>query len=852
MWVRDGDGFYLVARNIGVASVRAEVDPTAARGLRLEGAPFRRVAPGQVQAFEFRHLAGEEILGLLRVRSDDGLREQWWERRSWRERALRLAGTVKVRAERWVVGSPAVLFPPEVRRQFVRIWNDSEVERTFQSETPADCKVTALGVPLGPNPLLLSPGGSLQLAMEPVGGRTEGPLTVWRAGPEAERLPIYRMRSSRPEKGCDLVVAIDFGTRNTGIRVRWRRTLVPAKPAGTVDAIGDRGQAARFPTQMVLHRSDRTFRWGSDAADYIAASRMTAEEVPVMNLKTYLREGDERYTQVRTEWTNAELVRRYFERIIHRLDEYLRTADPEHPVNRAHLDVRYVLCRPVLDANEGDVEGKRYEAALLSALGSCGIAERQVTFIHEPVAAAIGVARRRDELLALPDGTALAIVDSGGGTTDVALARVRLEAGRVSLDITGSYALHLAPDNPVMTALQYYGVRDRQVGGNVLDWALTHALMRNAAPLLEGEGGRPVPDSLWRPPADRNLAAAQMRDFVLICRQMKERFARASTQYLNRTPGQPREAGEVLPFPNRPDLQGIYLVHAHFDEHILAPTLRPVAEELVERINRHGGAGVRGQGSEARGQGSGARDQGAGVRSPELGGKASGAELQDREALGSSSPSTAGASDNSPSSAPAEAVNDGSNSSFIPHLSSFTTRPRSTEVRRVFYVGGTNIDPFVRQHFSRSFPLAPQENDPNSQSDARIAERLNAVVEGAVWYDEQLYAPSPVTLLLRIGTVEEVIIPEGAALVPVGVASPKFFTEIVDPGEELNAYLVAEGSDLPEPVIVCRSFYRNDTPVPQEATLRLTTSREKGQVAELQVGPDRRDQWRFALVEGED
>src|SRR5258707_14968 len=72
---------------------------------------------------------------------------------------------------------------------------------------------------------------------------------------------------------------------------------------------------------------------------------------------------------------------------------------------------------------------------------------------------------------------------------------------------------------------------------------------------------------------------------------------------------------------------------------------------------------------------------------------------------------------------------------------------RRNEIKRVFYIGGTNIDPFVRLRFGRAFPYAGQSAD----ADLAISERLNAVVEGAVWLDEALYIPSPLTLALRLG-----------------------------------------------------------------------------------------------------
>jgi hypothetical protein len=769
----------LLARNVGLSPVRVEADADAARGVRLLGSPSRRVAPGQLQAYDLIHSPEEEIGGTLLVRSENGPRAEWWERRSWRSGEIRLPLHVRVREESWVVGSPAVLFPAGLRRQFVRIWNDAEGERAFRSDTPLGYRVAEQGRALGARSVPIPGRGSLLLTLEQEASLAEAAAdATWRAGPEGVSAPLIRMTASGANPGADAVVAIDFGTRNTGVRVRWRRTLVPEKPAGTVDPVGDRGDADRFPTQMVLHLQERTFRWGSDAADHVTSGRMRSEEVAIDNLKTYLREGHERFVHLRPEWTNEELLARYFERVIHRVDEYFRTASPSRPLARESLKVRYVLCRPVLDANEGDEIGLRYEQALLRAMARWGIPEEAVSLVQEPVAAAIGIARRRaEDLLALPEGTAVAVVDSGGGTSHAALARVRLAGGRVSLDLADSYALRLGADNPAvhaLAALEQHGFEDRrEVGGNLLDRVLAVDLGDRADRLLESDGP-PLPRNIWRnpqsnePPAKPGslLAQARVRDIIRISRRLKERFAKVSTQYLNRPPGAPREAGEVLPFPNRPDLAGIYLTHDLYERQVLGPVLRPVVGELSGRI------------ATAKGEG----------------------------------------------------------------------RVRPGEVRRVFYVGGTNIDPFVRQHFGRAFPLAPPENDAASQSDERISERLNAVVEGAVWFDEQLFEPSPLALTLRMGGREEPLIAQGAPLLPAGIAPPRFHTEVLAPGQELDASLFASGSGLEAPVAVARGFYRNEGPEAQEVTLSVAVSREFGCVAEL-LAPARVEQWRFALAE---
>jgi hypothetical protein len=149
------------------------------------------------------------------------------------------------------------------------------------------------------------------------------------------------------------------------------------------------------------------------------------------------------------------------------------------------------------------------------------------------------------------------------------------------------------------------------------------------------------------------------------------------------------------------------------------------------------------------------------------------------------------------------------------------------------------------------FPLAPGDDDAGSQSDARIQERMEAVVDGAVWFDEQLYAPSPLSLSIRAKGEEVNLVLEGAPLLPAGIAAPRFFVERLDPGAELEATLVAAGSGLDEPVEVARALFRNDEAQSREVALSILVSREWGCVAELQWGSERLPQWRFALAGGE-
>lgn len=775
--VQSGGTLYLVAANSGRDAVRVRLDVSQLRGFRLTGASKAQVDGDQPFAFALQHFPGESSGGHVVLFSEDAPRRRpsasdpnapWWEVRAERSEQRRAQQIVRVVADRWIVGSPNLLFPPGVRTQFVRVWNDSERQRGFESDVPYGYRVTNYTLPLEKQAPDLSPFGAAELAVEAMPDRAvKAADKEWQAGPDREPIALRKSAAGSSEAGANVVIAIDFGTRNTGVRVRWRHEIVLGKPKGTVDIIGDRRGSARFPTEMALHRTGRTFRWGSD----VPKGELPADEIRISNLKTFLRVDAEPYLRENPHWTNAYLLERYFEQIFVSIDDYFKAADPS--LSRNNLDVRYVVCRPVLDNNEGDAQGKRYEQALKTALGRCGIAEDRITFVLEPVAAAYGIARRRSsELLALNESAPIAVVDAGGGTTDIAVARISLRDGRVTLDLRDTYAVHLDPENPALAAVQHFGAKDRiEFGGDVLDFALTYRLLTDAAPLLETEG-RPVPPKLEvsAAPLSPQEKLRSESELVLSCRTMKEAFAYVSTHHLARAANQPVREHEHFMFANRPEYEGIYLEQSLFGAHVIAPILLVPLQEQRERMEQ--------QGLEAEGI-------------------------------------------------------------------------RPSQIKHVFYVGGTNIEFYLRQQFQELFPNSPRlQAETREGIEDRIAERLNAVVEGAVWCDEALFASSALDLAVRVDNLEKVVLRKGDPLPPESAAQMMPFQVHLEPLQELDAVMTAVSEDGAEPVIVARGFYRNTSDVTQDGTLQVRVSREKGVAAVLVINGRQYEQWRFALAEG--
>ncbi len=767
--------FYLVAQNTGNDVARVAVDPTRLRGLRLVGGFEAWVERRQSVAFGLQHIEGEPVGGVVTMMSEDGPRPRpslrdpqahWWEPRGMRQQQYRAQTIVRIVNDRWVVGAPNVLFPPGVRRQYMRIWNDSERARTFDTDIPAGYQVMHGTTNVDKRAPELPANSSVELIVEAISERAiKESDSNWMIGPDEERVGLQRLPAAPDEAGPDIVLSIDFGTRNTGVRVRWRHELVVGKQKGLVEAIGDRDGNPRFPTEMAMHRTGRSFQWGSEVPRGI----LPADVIRISNLKTYLRVGAEPFVKENPQWTNSYLLERYFEQLFVRIDEYFKAVDAA--LFRQNLNIRYVITRPVLDANDGDSQGRQYEAQLLKALQRCSIAPQHVLFVYEPVAAAYGIARRHvGDLLALGEGAIIAVIDAGGGTTDVAIAQVSLREGRLALAIKGAYALHLDSGNPALASVVRFGATDRlELGGDVLDYALTHMLLSNAAELLETEG-RPVPQSLDVSAVPLEAAEQRRREaeLVLSCRTMKEAFAYISTHHLTLPADQQMRPHEHCIFPNRSEYEGIYLEQSLFGDHLIAPILKAPIEDLLERMEQDS-------------------FKEAGVR--------------------------------------------------------------PSQVRQVFYVGGTNIEFYFRQQLHNAFPNSPSLLAEGQEGvEERISERLNAVVEGAVWCDELMFAASPLDLKLTVAASERPLITIGDPLPPESSAPLRPFLVRLEPLQELETTLIASHTALTEPVAVARGHYRNLSESVEEGTLQVRISRERGVVATLVINSTAYEQWRVQLV----
>ena len=226
----------------------------------------------------------------------------------------------------------------------------------------------------------------------------------------------------------DFVVGIDFGTSNTSVFCMETRS----KNVEPVALAGD-GKARR-ETALFAPR-DHPELWQAISLEG------AAKEDRIYNLKTLVRQDNDPFVD--------ELLKFYFKQLLRRgITAYLaeRNPDDERPVE-------FVFTIPVLDG-EGNEQNIAYRERVLSAARAAGFESQDendtkdwtISTMLEPYAGALEVVCGGLFARTIADGHRILVVDSGGGTTDVTLGRVRLRAGVAELEEVRNYSGTVAGD----------------------------------------------------------------------------------------------------------------------------------------------------------------------------------------------------------------------------------------------------------------------------------------------------------------------------------------------------------------------------------------------------------------------
>jgi len=444
-----------------------------------------------------------EFSAQVRIRSNDGNRQHWWECNVQRSETLELT-VRRLRGARITSFTRVVLLPELNSWQSFTVRNVGDMTAESELEVPADYSI-AVGRDL---PKGFEGGRSAKVTLEPgdwqrVWVRQDSLSAGQRAvvrGLDAE-VELKLLHTRRGGFKPKLIVGIDFGTVNTSVLIR------EPSSGKEVWVLG----RERVPSLLyVPFNPDEKPVIGVDAERFFG--RDTG--MVIDGIKTLVRrEGDE-YRGFSVE----RLLRMYLSALKEAIEESFRA-------NRwqDQGDVMYVFTLPVLDAGE---RYQRQRDRMRKAAVGAGFPDDDevLWFVPEPVAAALFCLRHSDDVFGGNPPEEFAVLDAGGGTTDVCV-------GRVSVDESGKWrfepekALSLRP-NPSESAEFYHNliyhkaaVREDQLGGRLLDYDIAYS--------LEGRDGTPARLcrepwlKLYRGEASRQVEVA-VREYILGISTVKE------------------------------------------------------------------------------------------------------------------------------------------------------------------------------------------------------------------------------------------------------------------------------------------------------------------------------------------
>jgi hypothetical protein len=358
---------------------------------------------------------GSDGHALLSVGSDDAIRTDTWQVRSWRTQSVTNA---RQTATREVKVEPArLLFSPGLKERSVALYNPGPMPMSIQNIQPSFgyrwCSAETL-------PLVLKAGERLVGVVQRVGSTSpdEGELQIQLDG-EKVIASINSLKPSAPVAIPPYTVAIDFGTSHTSIALRR---------AGAKDATflsPDRSN--RFPTVVYCRTSqESTWLYGPEATKAFLQDSGSRRGRLVLELKNLLRHPDDDIFEEMPGVTPRRVLAWYFQRLlVDLIMPYFVTND-----KAAAKSLRFIFSFPVLDA-QSEAENQRtttLDAARVAGFERFG----KLEWAYEPVCAACYVLLARNDTHLQP-GERIMVFDSGGGTTDICIGTIERDGNHLTL-----------------------------------------------------------------------------------------------------------------------------------------------------------------------------------------------------------------------------------------------------------------------------------------------------------------------------------------------------------------------------------------------------------------------------------
>ena len=493
----------LVLRNKGPCKVEYEIKCDENLSVLGRGTGSLEGLRDAALELEVKPGAPSEFDAEVYISSNDGNREFWWDENQVRQQKFKF----HVRSlQSGRIVSPVrtvILLGTENWQPFI-VRNDGDTDAESELEVPVGCQLF-----VGEKPPAESSGSrSVKVRLGPKEWQRiwvcqEGSGTGQRAEISGLEKPI-EIRQLGLRKGKfkpKLVVGIDFGTVNSSVLIRE----VATDKEVWIDK-------ERFPSLLYVPFDPRENpAIGSDAEEYFGSS----SGLLVEGIKTLLRREVESYQGFSVE----ELLEKYLRVLREKIEKCFQENGW-----RDRGDVLYVFTLPVLDAGE---RYKKQRDRMRKAAVAAGFPDDDevLWFLEEPVAAALFCLRYSEDVFGGNIPEKFAVLDAGGGTTDVCVGRVSVdEHGRWSFDVEKAFSLHSESSE----AREFYHkliygeghVPEDQFGGRLLDYEIAYS--------AEGRDGK-NPAVFCNEPWDvlytEALTSVAVKEFILGLARVKENLS---------------------------------------------------------------------------------------------------------------------------------------------------------------------------------------------------------------------------------------------------------------------------------------------------------------------------------------
>lgn len=422
-----------------VTATELRLDPQADTRVGMELRPPKGVAGD----FEFE----------LRVQHDDATRSSiengsisglTWQRTSWATTTVQVRVLVAER-ESLQVEQQLLVFSYRRTERTLTLRNPNGDDAPFAVRAPhgVEAEIVGTDAMLVPGRNGSGPGrADLRVRVDPVrlNGAPAHELIV-ASGDDEQRIRVHVLDGGATAASVPLVIGVDFGTDNTSVFARVPGSTDPPEP---VPILGS--HEPRVPSYLAYERSGSVpTLYGQDAKDLLSQPEKLQHDYRIeYDVKRWLRVADE-------DARRRGALRDYLKRLYLDIDTYLKRIDMAQ-----HAGIQFVFTLPVLDQAElYDTQRRVMRDAILEAFGpriQRGITSADdFTFVTEPQAAAACFLFDDAVLteLGLPgyeENDLIAVVDSGAGTTDLALVQVTSGSGIDRFAVLGVYGTDLLDD----------------------------------------------------------------------------------------------------------------------------------------------------------------------------------------------------------------------------------------------------------------------------------------------------------------------------------------------------------------------------------------------------------------------